>query len=583
MSRLQNVVRRVSRAVAFGRHMPLHRLARRIELDVLRRVQQRTGPLRRASAAPPAQRAAGGLVLPLFAPRRGKLEQRGGTWHFTFNNRTCAAGDAVGTTSGLINWHVGGDGPGHQLWRMNLHYMEYLEEADDSQFVDLINQWITANPAYGRGYWRDSWNSYTVSLRTVVWMQQLTLRGDRVDAATQARASASLVEQLRFLEANLETDLGGNHLLKNIKALLLAAVYFGGDFGGPDAARWRAKGQASLTIELARQIPADGMHYERSVSYHCQIFADLLELRQALGVDPLDGQLDDALARMAQVTADLAHPDGSPALFNDAGLTMAYQPAETLAVYASLFGQVPAPRAAFGLHDAGYYGWRTGTTYLVADCGRIAPDDLPAHGHGDVLSFELSVGGQRVIVDQGVFEYTGSKRPASRAASNHNTLCLEGADQADFFGAFRCGRRPNVEVRRFDAAADGLVLAGSHDGFAHLAGAPRHVRRIEATSVKIMIHDRIEGQTDRAAMITFLLHPDARVTVSGTTAQIVRGGSTVDMTCTGLIQVTDAVWWPDMGHELPTKRLQVSLVNPATDLKTVLVLRTQQTGHDNAD
>ena len=43
MSRLQNVVRQVSRALEFGRHMPLQRLARRIELNVLRRVQQPQG------------------------------------------------------------------------------------------------------------------------------------------------------------------------------------------------------------------------------------------------------------------------------------------------------------------------------------------------------------------------------------------------------------------------------------------------------------------------------------------------------------------------------------------------------------
>jgi uncharacterized heparinase superfamily protein len=59
---------------------------------------------------------------------------------------------------------------------------------------------------------------------------------------------------------------------------------------------------------------------------------------------------------------------------------------------------------------------RTQSSYLVADCGRISPADLPAHGHGDVLSSERSVKGHRIIVDQGVYEYfagggTGSPRP----------------------------------------------------------------------------------------------------------------------------------------------------------------------------
>jgi hypothetical protein len=91
---------------------------------------------------------------------------------------------------------------------MNLHYMEYLEDADDKLFAELVRQWIDANPPYARGYWKDSWNSYTVSLRTVVWMQQLASRGARLDAATREAAVASLAQQIRFLEANLETDIG---------------------------------------------------------------------------------------------------------------------------------------------------------------------------------------------------------------------------------------------------------------------------------------------------------------------------------------------------------------------------------------
>jgi uncharacterized heparinase superfamily protein len=81
-----------------------------------------------------------------------------------------------------------------------------------------------------------------------------------------------------------------------------------------------------LQRELERQIPADGMHYERSPSYHAQVFAYLVECRHAPGEDPLGGNLDAALERMAQTVADVTYPDGGPALFNDAGLIMAYAP-----------------------------------------------------------------------------------------------------------------------------------------------------------------------------------------------------------------------------------------------------------------
>ena len=73
-------------------------------------------------------------------------------------------------------------------------------------------------------------------------------------------------------------------------------------------------------------------------------------------------------------------------------------------------------RAASSLcRRPGYFGARLGDDYLVVDCGRIGPDDLPAHAHGDVLSFELSIAGHRIIVDQGVYEYVAGDAPAPRA------------------------------------------------------------------------------------------------------------------------------------------------------------------------
>ena len=155
---------KVARAIAFGRHVPLSSIARRIELDLKRRVKQRGG--KPAPAAAPSLSAR--PPTPLFKPRLGKLDFRDGRPRLTFVGRACEMKEP-------LDWRAGGEGPANQLWRMNLHYMEYLEEADDSLFADLVRQWIDANPPYARGYWKDSWNSYTVSLRTVVWMQQLAL------------------------------------------------------------------------------------------------------------------------------------------------------------------------------------------------------------------------------------------------------------------------------------------------------------------------------------------------------------------------------------------------------------------------
>jgi uncharacterized heparinase superfamily protein len=300
----------------------------------------------------------------------------------------------------------------------------------------------------------------------------------------------SIARQLLFLERNLERDIGGNHLIKNIKALAWGSAFF----AGPVAARWHALAVRLLRQELAHQVLPDGMHYERSPSYHCQVFADLVEIRHALRGDPLGGALDEALARMAAATTVLAHPDGFVAEFNDAGLTMAYSPTACLAAYAAVSGYCAAASdGAFSLPHAGYFGFRRDADYLIVDMGRIGPDDLPAHAHGDIGSIELSVGGRRMIVDPGVERYVaGPERAASRSAGSHNVLALDGGDQADFFGAFRCGRRPYVHVTEYLPYADGIAIEGWHDGYASLPGKPIVHRRVEARGATTTITDRVE-------------------------------------------------------------------------------------------
>ncbi|MBB4200292.1 hypothetical protein CCR94_08365 [Rhodoblastus sphagnicola] len=550
---------RASRLFEFARRMPLPKLARRVELAIRRQVRDRLWrrpgrprPLPPRASAPPA---------PLFAARRSCVATEGGDLRFTFLNR------AITMPAQSIDWSAPSPAPADQLWRMNLHYLEYLEGADDNLWRRIVADWIAGNPQTRKGAWRDSWNSYALSLRVVVLMQELHRRGARAPKSLRDSVEASVVAQIRFLERNLETDLGGNHLIKNIKALIWASAYF----ANREAERWRRTGLDLLARELKRQILPDGMHNERSASYHAQVFADLLECRHALGEDPLDGRLDQALDRMARATADLAHPDGGPTLFNDSGLTMAYAPDECLEAHAALTGRSPERRRVFALRDAGYFGMRTKRHYLVVDCGRIAPDDLPAHGHADVLSFEWSVDGRRILVDQGVFEYfAGQKRRRARSAASHNTLCIEGTDQADFFGSFRCGRRPNVTLRDYARRADGFCLEGSHDGFRRLPGGPVHVRRFEADARSVRILDRVEGELFAPAHIGFLLHPDVRASVQDGAASLECRGARAMLRCNRPIAVAPAVWWPDMGCELTTLRLSVAYAPRDTPLTTQL-------------
>ena len=178
--------------------------------------------------------------------------------------------------------------------------------------------------------------------------------------------------------------------------------------------------------------------------------------------------------------------------------------------------------------------------------------------------------GERIIVDPGVYEYfQGPRRVASRSAASHNTLCFEGADQADFFGAFRCGRRPDVEVRRLESDGERLILEGAHNGFAPLGA---HSRRFEASDTKLTIVDRINAPAGRRASIGFVLHPEVAAAKADGTVTLSRGRARIILRSTVKIRCEDAVWWPDMGYEMPTQRLRLTWEGGDGEIVTVFEL-----------
>ncbi len=443
-----------------------------------------------------------------------------------------------------------------------LHYMEYLESLPEDVVPALIEAWIAGNPRRRPGALRFSWRPYNLSIRVVSWLQEIARRRREVANDRWWRIRDSLVEQLALLERFLETDIRGNHIVRNIRALL----WGGAMLRGPAAERWRRLGSALLEAELEEQILPDGVHYERSPSYHCQVLGDFLDCRAVLGPGPLRERLDERLREMMRALPLLTHPDGRVALFNDASLTMARFPDELERGYEALLGPPPAPpRGAFALPEAGYFGWRGESELFILDCGPLGPDYLIGHGHCDMLSFEWSVGGRRIVVDQGVYQYLPDRRRhISRGTAFHNTLAVEGAEQSDIYGAFRCGRRARAELLQFEKGEGGFRFHGRHDGFRILPGAPLHERLVERSGEgAYRIRDRLTADPGRRAAIGLLLHPDCEIERSAPDRlRIRRSPVVVEIRADAPIAIEEAVWYPDLFLERPSRRLRVPIAPP---------------------
>src|SRR5690606_10909305 len=125
----------------------------------------------------------------------------------------------------------------------------------------------------------------------------------------------SIAVQLEHLSTRLEWDVLANHLQKNLKALVVGGMYF----GGRSAEAWLQRGSELLWRELFEQVLPDGGQYERSPMYHAISLGDFLEvvcLRRALQL-PVPKSVMERLGRMARALAVLTHDAGSLHLFND--------------------------------------------------------------------------------------------------------------------------------------------------------------------------------------------------------------------------------------------------------------------------
>jgi len=74
----------------------------------------------------------------------------------------------------------------------------------------------------------------------------------------------------------------------------------------PEAQRWKSIGLTGLWAEMRRQVLSDGVHDERSVSYHTIVLQDFLELwwlAKQVG-EVVTEDVESILVRMFQFLAD---------------------------------------------------------------------------------------------------------------------------------------------------------------------------------------------------------------------------------------------------------------------------------------
>lgn len=431
---------------------------------------------------------------------------------FTFLNHSIDLGTP-------INWFPSGE---TQLWHYNLHYFHYaitLANAyEQCGYIDayqifrrLVHEWSQSCPVATPV----AWDAYPTSLRLTNWIKAYTLFEPllRNDEAFATQLRRSIFVQASFLETHVEYHLLGNHLIENGRALLLAGLFFTDPNTLHTATRWQAKGQQILWDELSEQFLPDGGHYERSPMYHhlyLNLYQEVIALLQAKGLT-VPALAHQRMAAMTDWLGSVVHPDGNIPLLNDAAFGMVNK------VPALFAEQITPCNGLKALANSGYFVFRNkqAQDFLIFDCAPLGPDYFPSHGHCDALSYELSLAGQRMIVDSGVGNYDGDlmARLYYRSTRAHNTVVVDSAEQSEIWDRYRVGRRAYpLDVQWGECATQLAYVVGAHSGYRRLRGKVIHRRWLCWVDRRFwLVCDSITGQGEHQIESFIHFHPDVTV------------------------------------------------------------------------
>jgi hypothetical protein len=419
----------------------------------------------------------------------------------------------------------------------------YADEA-----VQQMLSWIEQNPTGIGINWQ---SSLEIAIRTISWMWTLFfLRSS--DSLTENAARTignSLFAQLAHIHRHISLYSSPNtHLIGEAAALFIAGLVF-------EDGKWLDAGAAILARESEKQIWPDGVYAENSSYYHCYALDFYLQawiLARQNGY-PFAEAIPPKIEAMLHVILHLARPDGAIPLLgdDDGGRALALDQRTYRSFHDALcagsilfrrgdfkqqsrgfaqealwyfgagafddFGSI-AERSPSENHlycpSAGYLahrtGWEPSDSYLGFDFGGLGML-TGGHSHADALSVTLFAGGKELLVDPGTFVYNGAPdwRRYFRSTAAHNTVVVDGLDQAPMSGTFRWG----TSLDCIGSRSTGLPVEyaeGEHRGYASL-GITHRRAVVEIPGKYWVLLDELRGAGDHTFDFHFHFGPEVEM------------------------------------------------------------------------
>lgn len=390
---------------------------------------------------------------------------------------------------------------------------------------ESLFRWLDANPyPYGPHYG----SAMECGLRIPVLFHALKFLTE-LSGRERSRLVGSIHRHAWWIRRRLSLHSSlGNHTVAECVGLVFAGAVFRQSAGGR---RWLTDAATLLEKELPHQVLADGGPAEQSLNYHRFVLdlyglaVDFLErnrLRDCAGMRPRLVLGEDFLSAFGD------DPEERPSIGDsDDG----YAVAPGVSPRRPPAGCGGSRRRTF--RESGYTVVRTEEGLLATfDHGPLGMAPLYNHGHADALSVTVARGGLALLVDPGTYRYNGEPgwRSYFKGTRAHNTVTVDGADQAVQETGFLWSHPYSTRLTRCEERGDGLLVEALHDGYARLPRPVTHRRTVLfAREAGLILRDDFSGSGIHDFEINFHLHPDARAEFSGGGWRVSRGGCGIEI------------------------------------------------------
>jgi hypothetical protein len=287
---------------------------------------------------------------------------------------------------------------------------------------------------------------------------------------------------------------------------------------------WRRAAARDLERELAANTFPSGVNRELATDYHR--FVTELGLVALVEADaaghPLGEETRSLLVRSLDAAAALLDAAGHAPRQGDGdegrALVLDDPEADPWAVLLACGASTVGACDWWPAVDAGIHLLRTAPRdgpeiWCRCDGGPHGFLSIAAHGHADALSVEVRHDGVELLVDPGTYCYHGEPewRSYFRSTRAHNTIEIDGADQAVEAGPFMWSTHADAVVDRVEAGPDGVQRwAGHHTAYSRADAALCHDRQVDLDGPghSLTVIDTLTGSRTHRLRMFWHLGPD---------------------------------------------------------------------------